>query len=90
MPSSSKYSTLDDLVTYNRKWDPNVSSGIDLNEDTPCMGAVDFDGNLYAVIKVAYDGVRIRSISLLGLPCSSITVPMIRMMVRPRPRSYYQ
>ena len=57
-PASSKYNTLDDLVTYERKWNPNIKRGIDLNEDTPCMGVVNYDGNLYAVIKVEHQGVR--------------------------------
>lgn len=57
-PSSSKYNTLDDLATYERVWNPNIKRGIDLNEDTPCMGVVNYDGNLYAVIKVEHQGLR--------------------------------
>lgn len=53
-PASSKYNTLDDLATYERVWNPNIKRGIDLNEDTPCMGVVNYDGNLYAVIKVEH------------------------------------
>lgn len=50
-PSSSKYNTLDDLATYERVWNPNIKRGIDLNEDTPCMGVVNYVIELHELLQ---------------------------------------
>lgn len=58
-PANSKYTSLEDLITYfsARVTSNERNYGIDFNEDLPCMAVVEFRKNLYAVVKVRYEGI---------------------------------